>query len=354
MEPLGFLAILAAGALLISAAMLSGESARRGREDLMSQALRPWGGTVSPHTLVAESEGSFQYDGRQVLVTYYSTGGKHPTLHMQLSIATPELPLLQMYEQTMISGIGKALGAQDIEVGDREFDEFWTIKGHPEEGARELVTADVIRLVRLLGLEADNASIEVNLEGGELLIRRHKWIDYPPALTAYVRRGLELADELIGAHGRHWRAVAEARGLKLEVRAFKRSMIGEIDGVPVVARIKHGRRVSHTEARAEVQVPGGLHVVHCDLADQLEGPGVNLGNPVLDMLVVANADDTSAARAMLAREGLAESLLAVVHGHKGSALTPDEVVLRADGWRLEDIGELVDLVVDLAMRVRDA
>ncbi|MCP3910317.1 MAG: hypothetical protein GY713_05125, partial [Actinomycetia bacterium] len=88
-------------------------------------------------------------------------------------------------------------------------------------------------------------------------------------------------------------------------------------------------------------------VLHTDRAAELEGAAIGLGSAVLDMLVVATAADPGDLKPLVADEAVAEPLLAVVHGFPRSEVGANGVVLRAEGWHLEDIDSLLELVVEL-------
>lgn len=51
----------------------------------------------------------------------------------------------KIYKEGFFSGIGKALGGQDIEVGDPDFDGAFVIKGNDEERVRQLFQNSRIR-----------------------------------------------------------------------------------------------------------------------------------------------------------------------------------------------------------------
>jgi hypothetical protein len=51
----------------------------------------------------------------------------------------------QIYRKTLLSGLGKMLGMQDLEIGDPEFDEAFIIKSNDEDSVRELFGSPKVR-----------------------------------------------------------------------------------------------------------------------------------------------------------------------------------------------------------------
>ena len=72
--------------------------------------------------------------------------GTWPRLRMHIAYITDQL-LPQTATDTeqmvsMLSALGRALGMQDVEVGDGEFDEQFVVKSQPEQFAHTVLAAD--------------------------------------------------------------------------------------------------------------------------------------------------------------------------------------------------------------------
>ena len=75
-----------------------------------------------------------------------SSGHSHVTFtRMRAPYVNPEGFRLTVYRKGFFSDLGKLLGMQDIEVGDREFDEAFIIKGNDEDRVRVLCSDPKIR-----------------------------------------------------------------------------------------------------------------------------------------------------------------------------------------------------------------
>ena len=91
-----------------------------------------------------------------------STGNTHVT-YTRARVATTATRRLHVYGESFLSGVAKALGAQDVRVGDDAYDERFQIKSDDAEWARR-VLAEPIR--------------EQHLEDGKLQLRVDKgWVE---------------------------------------------------------------------------------------------------------------------------------------------------------------------------------
>ena len=65
--------------------------------------------------------------------------GKHATLYTRTRVATLCSKRLRSYRKTIFSGIGKALGMQDLVVGDPIYDDLFIIQSDDEMWARSVL-----------------------------------------------------------------------------------------------------------------------------------------------------------------------------------------------------------------------
>jgi hypothetical protein len=107
------------------------------------------------------------FEGRAVkLWTYTVRHGRSSTRYttMQMSLKNPSNYKLSIRRQTGLDGIGKALGMQDIEIGDAEFDREFVIKSTPETVAKALfgggsMVREAVRRVPRGGIEINGATM---------------------------------------------------------------------------------------------------------------------------------------------------------------------------------------------------
>lgn len=89
------------------------------------------------------------------LDTYTVSGGDPSTpssctyTRMRAPYVNPEGFRFTIYRQGLLSGLGKLLGMQDIEVGDPEFDEAFIVQGTNESRVRELFAVPKLRALVL-------------------------------------------------------------------------------------------------------------------------------------------------------------------------------------------------------------
>ncbi|MEL6178318.1 MAG: hypothetical protein AAFS10_05160 [Myxococcota bacterium] len=129
--------------ILVFAAIFFNASNKRKRWTEIAQAL---GLTHNegPFLGVGSIEG--EYHGYWVRIDTFTSGsGKNSKTYTRIqTFHNPPLGLgLNIYREGIFSGFGKMLGFQDIEVGDRQFDDRFTIKGQDEESVIKLLDADV-------------------------------------------------------------------------------------------------------------------------------------------------------------------------------------------------------------------
>jgi len=81
------------------------------------------------------------------LDTYTQSSGKHSTTYtrMRAPFANKDGLRFTIYRRGLLSGLGKALGMQDIEVGCPEFDRDFIIKGNDQAKIRALFANEQIR-----------------------------------------------------------------------------------------------------------------------------------------------------------------------------------------------------------------
>ena len=85
------------------------------------------------------------------LDTYTVSDGK--TSHTYTRLRAPYVNQdgfrFNIYRKSVFSGLGKALGMQDIEIGDAFFDEEFIIQGEPEDQVRRLLqNADICQRIQ--------------------------------------------------------------------------------------------------------------------------------------------------------------------------------------------------------------
>jgi len=114
-----------------------------------------WGELAARTGLTFESGGLFSpmrvtgtYRGHPLtLDTFTRSTGKNSTTYtrIQMGANNPSALSLAIYDENVLSKVGKALGMQDIQTGDDELDRRFTIKGQPEPMIASLFTSIGLR-----------------------------------------------------------------------------------------------------------------------------------------------------------------------------------------------------------------
>ena len=106
------------------------------------------------------------YRGRALtLDTFTRRSGEHSTTYTRIVVPVNNASSLRLtlYEQGLLSEIGKLLGAQDIQTGDPELDRRFIIKGQPEDVIVRLLTSgglyDKLLQARSLNLRVEGGQV---------------------------------------------------------------------------------------------------------------------------------------------------------------------------------------------------
>lgn len=107
---------------------------------------------------------SGNYKGFDYLLHTFSRGsGKSRTTYTGITMNFPKYIdcHLHVYQEGFLSKIGKALGGQDIQIGDREFDQVFMIKSQTPGKVDRILTPDLMRNM-LNGRHLINMSVSGN------------------------------------------------------------------------------------------------------------------------------------------------------------------------------------------------
>lgn len=112
-------------------------------------------GVFKPKQVIVEFEGWII-----VLDSFSRSHGKSSTAYTRIRAPYKPIDRLQfkIYKSGLFSDLGKAFGMQDIELGEKKFDENFIIKGNPEDKVRELLSSDK---VKELIEKVDRLSLEI-------------------------------------------------------------------------------------------------------------------------------------------------------------------------------------------------
>jgi hypothetical protein len=369
MEPIAL--VLAGGVALL--ALWVRRSLRAGasqvQDALLGSVADRRGGTVHrrPH-LGVHAELVLPFDEgelEELSLAFLTEPRVNPQRNMRLELRIQRvLPELRLSPEGLLADVGKAVGMQDIASGDPDLDRRFVIASTDPPEARAILRAPVVRAIFALFQGEPGTLLWLDvLPGSEsgtsvVRVRRSGWLADHAPVRELIAAGEELARALVRAWDGPWVEAAQARGLavgKLGQRGAA-TLVGVLEGIPVEARARRGPRGWRTQVTAWVDGPAGLRVIHREQAREegWEKRRVALGNPVLDMLVAAKAEDDAALRGLLADEAVTEALLPVVHGRRGSTLQHDSVRLVAPGRLTDDLGAAIDDALALARAVRAA
>jgi hypothetical protein len=134
---------------------------RQARQQAWSELAARTGLTFEPGGIFSRTVVTGNYRGRPLtLDTFTRHSGKNSTTYtrIQLGVNNPSALSLAIYDENVLSKVGKALGVQDIQTGDDELDRRFIIKGQPEPVIASLFTSISLRQKLL---EAHSVHVEV-------------------------------------------------------------------------------------------------------------------------------------------------------------------------------------------------
>ena len=121
------------------------------KDEIWSQIAADIGGDYVDGGFFGKDVLAYRHGEWQILLdTYTVSNGKTSTTYTRMRAPFENLDGLQfkIYREGFFSSIGKMFGAQDIEIGDRFFDDSFIIKGNSERKIKEfLLDAEVKSLI---------------------------------------------------------------------------------------------------------------------------------------------------------------------------------------------------------------
>lgn len=93
--------------------------------------------TYANHKILFDTHVHYSVSGGQSFDTAYT--------RVRVEFISPDNLRFRLTKQVLIDGIGKLLGAQDIQIGDKEFDKRFLIKGNDEFKVQTLLSNNTIK-----------------------------------------------------------------------------------------------------------------------------------------------------------------------------------------------------------------
>ncbi len=268
----------------------------------------------------------------------------------RVTLLSANLPgLLPAGLRLQVEGMGwkllQGLGLADLETGDEWIDRSLRITAEDSPAALAMMRDSAVRTA-LRSILGDR--LRVTLEGRALRVLRVGVADRE--IGQRYDQLLALARAMDAALVLPWHRLANSRGLALRVDGRRLRIEGDWDDLALVATAGRGRdgAVSRTEIRVRVPapLPRGLWITR---RDEEAPPGcLDLPDPVIGHLLCVRCARVEAAAELLDDDELRGLLLEVVHGHPGSTVQGDTVILRLGVFVTREIEDRIGLVCHLA------
>lgn len=250
MEPFFGLAVLTFIGLLIWA-WRHQQRVRAAADVAWRYAAEELGGTFTP----AESDWSppiprrivATLEGVRVELDHYDTGGENSTTYTRAraSARAPEQLSITVDPISPLSALGTALGFQDVEIGDRGFDDVFTVKASDPDVARVWLN----RVVRERIVARDGFSFQ--LDKGRVVVKAAILLHDYERLEALAWAAAAFADGTRELR-RTWRRVARSLGGTVKTKDDWPVLTVELDGVPIGVKIVERREGYDTLATAQL------------------------------------------------------------------------------------------------------
>jgi hypothetical protein len=108
---------------------------------------------------------------------------------------------MSVYPESILATVGKWLGVRDIAIGDRKFDNRYTIAGSDEAAIGAVLSPSARGIIDALRLLAFNDDIYVSLGAGQLLVKKLGCSHTYEAIAQFITLSLTLYDQMLGAQG---------------------------------------------------------------------------------------------------------------------------------------------------------
>jgi len=167
-------------------------------------------GTFVPGGLFSEPSLEFRFEGRSARVEFW-TGSKNSPQYSKVVVGISGVSpgVLHILEDGFGQSFLKLFGAQDLEIGDPDFDRDYVIKATPSGLAKRLFSPDLqregIRVVRRLR-GFISPTFDVDVQAVTVMVRQYlrderdlvKLIDCARDFTAFVLRKSESGEVVLG------------------------------------------------------------------------------------------------------------------------------------------------------------
>jgi len=116
------------------------------RENIWRELSAQIDGQYVPGTLWKGDKVEAKHGAWTLTLDYHlDPGNKVAYTRMRAPYINPSGFHFRIYRRSSLSGLGKMLGMQDIEVGAKEFDEAFIVQGNHEAKVRQLLSKETIR-----------------------------------------------------------------------------------------------------------------------------------------------------------------------------------------------------------------
>lgn len=141
------------------------------------------GGKILTETGRRPSELHFSRLGKKCRIGFYGVHeaprSKYPTPYTRFTMDLGAKPPFSthIFKEGSLQGLSKAIGFQDIQIGDAYFDNMFMIKGNKEDRVRRFLSQPVREAITQLEAILTNQHIDVQVKGKELCIQKLGWLE---------------------------------------------------------------------------------------------------------------------------------------------------------------------------------
>jgi hypothetical protein len=184
------------------AGIMASIAARKKSKGELQEFARRIGGRIEEGEVWGLPMVRFQHQGIEALFKFSShSDGDSTSYRTHFSIHWPKLVLrCEIYPESLLTGLRRLLGMQDIQIGSPRFDDAFVITGNDETAIKQFLTPAVQSLLLEIsrcqtGTALRTCDLHLVISGGLLTLTKEGLITNADVLAPLCRQFLRLFDE---------------------------------------------------------------------------------------------------------------------------------------------------------------
>ena len=191
--------------VVVVAGIMASIAVRKNNTRELQEFARRIGGKLEDGDVWGLPKVRFHHQGIEALLKYSShSDGESTSYRTHFSIHWPNLFLrCEIYPESLLTGLRRLLGMQDIQIGSPRFDDSFVITGNDEAEIKQFLTPGVQSLLLEIsryhtGTALRSCDLHLEISSGLLTLTKQGMIANADVLGPLCRQFLQLFDEAAG------------------------------------------------------------------------------------------------------------------------------------------------------------